>query len=114
MSEQNKRDLNNHKYSIKNKRNKIQPTNDDNIQPNLNSNNNIKTNRHININLIVRIRFQKKVAGNIIDDEDDLILYKRETIEHAFNRYTTRKNINFYFKKKKGFFPHSRKNSYTS
>ena len=97
-----KRDKNKPRHSVKNKReeNEIQTTR------NLNDNNQpTQTTRDsTNKRIFVRFRFQKKVLGNIIDAEDDFYLYQRETIEQAFNRYTTRHDINFYFKKKKIFF----------
>ena len=79
----------------------INKTNDGEI------NNNIKTKRNINNkNIIVKIRFKKRVRGYIIDAEDNLALYPRENIniEQAFNRYTTTNNINIYNKKEKYFY----------
>ena len=51
------------------------------------------------------------ISDIIIDQEDDLVLYKRETIEDAFNRYLTKndikiyknKNINFYVQRGKEY-----------
>ena len=54
--------------------------------------------------LVIRIRFQNEIAGNIIDAEDYLVPYQRENIEQAFKRYTTRNNIKIYDNKTKVFF----------
>ena len=61
---------------------------------NLNIKENLGTRNIRNINLIVRIKFKNKISGIIYDKEDDIVLYQRETIEQAFNRYITKKGIN--------------------
>ena len=50
-----------------------------------------------NNSLIVRFKYKNRIANDIIfDKEDDLILYRGDTIEHAFNRYLTKNGITFY------------------
>ena len=46
-----------------------------------------------NVKLIVRIKYKQEISGILCDKEDDLKLYQRETIQQAFNRYTTRNGI---------------------
>ena len=86
---------------------------DMNSQTNRNTINKSHTRRNIiNKYKIVRIRFQKSIDGNIIDAEDDLELYRRENMEEAFNRYTTKNGINIYFnifQKEKGILSCSKK-----
>ena len=54
--------------------------------------------------LIIRFKFKKMISDIIIDQEDDLVLYKRETIEDAFNRYLTIKDIKIYKNKTINFY----------
>ena len=64
-----------------------------------------RTHRKIsNYHIIVRIKYQTKIANEIVDKEDDLCLYRTEKIEHAFNKYLTKNGITFYRNKIKSFY----------
>ena len=57
-----------------------------------------------NVKLIVRIKYKQEISGILCDKEDDLKLYQRETIQQAFNRYTTRNGIRSLKNKTYNFF----------
>ena len=46
-----------------------------------------------NYNQVLRIAYQKNVLGNKIDEEGDLKISNKETLEHAYNRFSTQRNI---------------------
>ena len=52
-----------------------------------------KTKRNIKNYDILRISYQKNILGNKIDKEDDLKINYKESLESAFNRYLTQRNI---------------------
>ena len=57
-----------------------------------------------NIKLIVRIKYKQEISGILYDKEDDINLYQRETIQQAFNRYTTKNGIRSLKNKTYNFF----------
>ena len=71
---------------------------------NLNFMESISTRNIKNVNLIVRIKYKREISGIIYDKEDDMILYQRETIEQAFNRYITKNGINILKSKINNFY----------
>ena len=70
----------------------------------LNINEKLGTRNIKNINLIIRIKFKNNISGIIYDKEDDIVLYQRETIEQAFNRYVTKNGINIIKNKTNNFY----------
>ena len=46
-----------------------------------------------NYNQVLRIAYQKNVLGRKIDKEDDLKINDKESLENAFNRFSTQRNI---------------------
>lgn len=87
------------KEPIYNRRNKVNRISISNTLPTQTSKRNIK-----NIYLILRIKYKNKIAGILVDKESDFILYRRENIEEAFNRFTTKNNINIYKNKELNFY----------
>ena len=71
---------------------------------NLNFMENTTTRNIKNVNLIVRLKYKREISGIIYDKEDDMILYQRETIEQAFNRYITKNGINIAKSKSNNFY----------
>ena len=81
-------DIGKSKEPIYNSRNKVNKISIYNNLPTQTSKRNIK-----NVYLILRIKYKNKIAGILVDKESDFVLYRRENIEEAFNRFTNGKSI---------------------
>ena len=55
--------------------------------------NNNETQRSIKNYQVLRILYQKNILGNKIDKEEDIKIGNRETLEYAFNRFSTQRNL---------------------
>jgi hypothetical protein len=56
--------------------------------------NNKKRSRNINdYNLVLSLSYRNSTLGKKIDQKDDFTVYNKESLEQAFNRFSTERNL---------------------